>query len=57
MGRLDSMIKFNISSAEKDKFQRKFPNKGQQSKVMRALVQLVLSDKIARSDLKYQEQL
>lgn len=52
----DSFIKFNVTKSDKVKFQKLFPSRGQQSKALRAVLQLLLNGQIQRSQLQYKEQ-
>jgi hypothetical protein len=49
----DCYIGFRVPSIMQNKFERRFPDRGKRSKVLRALLQMLLEGKITR--IEYQE--
>lgn len=44
----DSYIGFRIPAVMQDRFERRFPDRGKRSKVLRALLQMLLDNKIPK---------
>ena len=49
----DYYIGFRVPSQMQDKFERKYPDRGRRSKILRALLQMLLEGKI--TIIEYQE--